>query len=41
MNPFMLGSVALAILGVFIDPTTKGVSDSKQAMTYTAPKAKE
>lgn len=29
----------LAILGVVTDPTTKGVSDSKQAMTYTAPKA--
>lgn len=29
----------LAILGVVADPTTKGVSDSKQAMTYTAPKA--
>ena len=41
MNPFLLGSVAVAILGVFIDPTTKGVSDSEQALTYTAPKAKE
>lgn len=41
MNPFLLGCVAVAILGVFIDPTTKGVSDSEQAMTYTAPKAKE
>lgn len=39
MNPYMLGSVVLAVLGVFIDPTTKGVSDSKQAMTYTKPKA--
>lgn len=29
----------LAILGVVTDPTTKGVSDSKRAMTYTAPKA--
>lgn len=29
----------LAILGVVTDPTTKGVSDSKQAMTYIAPKA--
>ena len=28
-NPFMLGSVAVAVLGVFIDPTTKGVGDSK------------
>lgn len=29
----------LVILGVVNDPTTKGVSDSKQAMTYTIPKA--
>lgn len=39
-NPFMLGSVALSILGVFVDPTTEGVSDSEQAMTYTRPKKK-
>lgn len=30
--------VVLAILGIVTDPTTEGVSDSKQAMTYTAPK---
>lgn len=28
----------LTILGVVTDPTTKGVSDSTQAMTYTTPK---
>lgn len=38
MNPYLLGCVVLAVMGVFIDPTTKGVSDSKQAMTYTKPK---
>lgn len=37
-NPYMLGSVFVAVLGVFIDPTTKGVKDSEQAMTYTQPK---
>ena len=37
-NPFMLGSVAIAVLGVFVDPTTAGVGDSDQAMTYTEPK---
>ena len=31
----------LAILGVVTDPTTAGVSDSDQAMTYTEPKAKD
>ena len=29
---------ALAILGVVTDPTTAGVADSKQALTYTTPK---
>ena len=28
----------LAILGVITDPTTEGVGDSEQAMTYTEPK---
>ena len=28
----------LSILGIVTDPTTKGVSDSEQAMTYTKPK---
>lgn len=37
-NPFMLGSVFIAVLGVFVDPTTNGVTDSKLAMTYDKPK---
>lgn len=28
----------LVILGVVVDPTTKGVSDSTRALTYTKPK---
>lgn len=28
----------LAILGIITDPTTSGVSDSTQALTYTKPK---
>lgn len=39
-NPFMLVSVVLAVLGVFVDPTTAGISDSKRAMSYKSP-AKE
>ena len=31
----------LTILGIVTDPTTAGVSDSKQALTYKTPKAKE
>jgi phi LC3 family holin len=37
-NPYMLGCVILAVLGVFIDPTTKGMGDSSQALTYKKPK---
>ena len=33
--------VVLSILGVINDPTTSGLSDSKQAMTYEFPKEKE
>lgn len=29
----------LAILGIVTDPTTDGVSDSAQAMTYTKPRS--
>lgn len=28
-NPFLLFSVAIAVLGVFVDPTTKGIKDQK------------
>lgn len=31
----------LTILGVINDPTTEGIADSKLAMTYNTPKAKE
>lgn len=37
-NPYLLGSAAIALLGQFVDPTTKGIGDSDQAMTYTEPK---
>ena len=30
--------VVLAILGIVTDPTTRGVSDSTQALTYEKPK---
>lgn len=32
--------LVLAIIGVINDPTTSGVSDSEQALTYSEPKAK-
>lgn len=37
-NPFVLCSTILAVLGVFVDPTTSGIGDSTQALTYTTPK---
>lgn len=40
-NPFRLGTVIVAVLGVFIDYTTKGVSDSDLAMTYDSPRSNQ
>lgn len=31
----------LAILGIVVDPTTAGISDSKRALTYTKPNKEE
>lgn len=31
----------LAILGIVVDPTTSGISDSKQALTYEKPKSSD
>lgn len=40
-NPYKIGCTVVAVLGIFIDPTTAGITDSKQALTYTAPKKEE
>ncbi len=37
-NPVQLVTMILAVLSVFIDPTTAGVSDSAKALTYSAPR---
>ena len=39
-NPVQLCTMCLAVLSVFIDPTTAGITDSETALTYTAPKKK-
>ena len=39
-NPVQLVTMCLAILSVFVDPTTAGITDSETALTYTAPKKK-
>lgn len=36
-NPFMIGSVIMAVLGTLIDPTTAGVVDSQRALEYNSP----
>lgn len=36
-NPVQLVTMALAVLAVFIDPTTSGISDSDKALTYKKP----
>lgn len=41
MNPYVLGLVVVSVWNALNDPTTKGLSDSSQAMTYTTPKGGE
>lgn len=37
-NPYVLGLVLLSVWNAINDPTTSGLSDSIQALTYTIPK---
>lgn len=37
-NPYCLMLVAVAVWNAINDPTTKGLSDSERALTYTEPK---
>ena len=37
-NPYVLGLVIVSVWNALNDPTTAGVSDSKQALTYDKPK---
>jgi phi LC3 family holin len=37
-NPYVLGLVLVSVWNAVNDPTTSGVSDSTQAMTYLKPK---
>ena len=41
MNVAMLVLMIPAAIGITTDPTTKGVSDSQQALTYDSPKEDE
>ena len=40
-NPYVIGLVVVSVWNALNDPTTKGLSDSTQAMTYDAPKGGE
>lgn len=37
-NPYVLALVVISVWNASNDPTTSGLSDSKQAMLYVAPK---
>lgn len=37
-NPFLIGCTVVAVIGYINDPTTSGLSDSKQALGYYKPK---
>lgn len=39
-NPFAIGCTIVAVIGYVNDPTTKGIRDSEQALTYDSPKGK-
>ena len=36
-NPYQIGCVVLAVLGVLVDPTTHGLGDSSRALKYGKP----
>lgn len=40
-NPYVLGLVVVSVFNAVTDPTTSGVKDSEQALTYTKPKERE
>lgn len=40
-NPVQLVTMCLAILSVFVDPTTAGIGDSKTVLGYTKPNREE
>ena len=40
-NPYVLGLIVVSVWNAFNDPTTSGLTDSAQAMTYEKPKPKD
>lgn len=41
LNPVIVVAVLVSLWGIINDPTTKGMSDSARALTYTEPKKGE
>jgi phi LC3 family holin len=39
-NPYVIGMAIVCAYNAVTDPTTAGIGDSKQALTYNAPKQK-
>ncbi len=37
-NPYVLGLVVVSIYNALLDPTVKGISDSRKALTYDRPR---
>ena len=37
-NPYVVGTIIVSVWQTLNDPTTKGLGDSFQALTYTTPK---
>lgn len=40
-NPYVLGLVVVSVFNAVTDPTTSGIKDSEQALTYAKPKERE
>lgn len=40
-NPYVLGLIAVSVWNALNDPTTSGIRDSSQAMTYEKPKKED
>lgn len=40
-NPYVLGLAVINIINLLPDPTTQGLWDSEQALTYKTPKTKD
>ena len=38
LNPYVLGTVIVSVFNAINDPTTSGLKDSTQALTYEVPK---